>query len=239
MSVFDQLIKDTNSVLDKKDFFSFDYSDNYKKFVSDKQELIFKKEAQFELGGENLNSVAFSLFTEDDNLVNKDEIIVIGKDLNEIKKDSSFARIALVKTKGVYLRGEQASYFILETINLKRYNINLKGYMIRTSVLSNREQVRVNKEAIKNKMSFRDVGSMYIDEFKKNQYVEAMKMIFITDEDVDYIKLEDISTTSLKIFRALNHAISDLKMDCKRCEWRTLCSQVEGMKELHEKMIKK
>lgn len=239
MSVFDQLIKDTNSVLDKKDFFSFDYSDNYKKFVSDKQELIFKKEAQFELGGENLNSVAFSLFTEDDNLVNKDEIIVIGKDLNEIKKDSSFARIALVKTKGVYLRGEQASYFILETINLKRYNINLKGYMIRTSVLSNREQVRVNKEAIKNKMSFRDVGSMYIDEFKKNQYVEAVKMIFITDEDVDYIKLEDISTTSLKIFRALNHAISDLKMDCKRCEWRTLCSQVEGMKELHEKMIKK
>lgn len=239
MSVFDQLIKDTNSVLDKKDFVSFDYSDNYKKFVSDKQELIFKKEAQFELGGENLNSVAFSLFTEDDNLVNKDEIIVIGKDLNEIKKDSSFARIALVKTKGVYLRGEQASYFILETINLKRYNINLKGYMIRTSVLSNREQVRVNKEAIKNKMSFRDVGSMYIDEFKKNQYVEAVKMIFITDEDVDYIKLEDISTTSLKIFRALNHAISDLKMDCKRCEWQTLCSQVEGMKELHEKMIKK
>ncbi len=239
MSVFDQLIKDTNSVLDKKDFVSFDYSDNYKKFVSDKQELIFKKEAQFELGGENLNSVAFSLFTEDDNLVNKDEIIVIGKDLNEIKKDSSFARIALIKTKGVYLRGEQASYFILETINLKRYNINLKGYMIRTSVLSNREQVRVNKEAIKNKMSFRDVGSMYIDEFKKNQYVEAVKMIFITDEDVDYIKLEDISTTSLKIFRALNHAISDLKMDCKRCEWRTLCSQVEGMKELHEKMIKK
>lgn len=239
MSVFDQLIKDTNSVLDEKDFVSFDYSDNYKKFVSDKQELIFKKEAQFELGGENLNSVAFSLFTEDDNLVNKDEIIVIGKDLNEIKKDSSFARIALVKTKGVYLRGEQASYFILETINLKRYNINLKGYMIRTSVLSNREQVRVNKEAIKNKMSFRDVGSMYIDEFKKNQYVEAVKMIFITDEDVDYIKLEDISTTSLKIFRALNHAISDLKMDCKRCEWRTLCSQVEGMKELHEKMIKK
>ena len=239
MSVFDQLIKDTNSVLDKKDFVSFDYSDNYKKFVSDKQELIFKKEAQFELGGENLNSVAFSLFTEDDNLVNKDEIIVIGKDLNEIKKDSSFARIALVKTKGVYLRGEQASYFILETINLKRYNINLKGYMIRTSVLSNREQVRVNKEAIKNKLSFRDVGSMYIDEFKKNQYVEAVKMIFITDEDVDYIKLEDISTTSLKIFRALNHAISDLKMDCKRCEWRTLCSQVEGMKELHEKMIKK
>lgn len=239
MSVFDQLIKDTNSVLDKKVFVSFDYSDNYKKFVSDKQELIFKKEAQFELGGENLNSVAFSLFTEDDNLVNKDEIIVIGKDLNEIKKDSSFARIALVKTKGVYLRGEQASYFILETINLKRYNINLKGYMIRTSVLSNREQVRVNKEAIKNKMSFRDVGSMYIDEFKKNQYVEAVKMIFINDEDVDYIKLEDISTTSLKIFRALNHAISDLKMDCKRCEWRTLCSQVEGMKELHEKMIKK
>ena len=190
------------------------------------------------MGGENLNSVAYTLFTEDDELVGKDEIIVIGKDLSEIKKDSSFARIALVKTKGAYERGEQASYYILETINLRRYNINLKGYMIRTSVLSNREQVRVNKEAIKNKLSFQDVGSMYIDEFKKNKYVESVKMIFITDEDVDYLKLEDISTMSLKIFRALNHAISDLKMDCKRCEWQTLCSQIEGMKEFHEKMIK-
>ena len=238
MSVFDQLIKDTYGLLDKKDFVRFDYSDNYRKFVSDKQELIFKKESKYELGGENLNSVAYTLFTEDDELVGKDGIIVIGKDLSEIKKDSSFARIALVKTKGAYERGEQASYYILETINLRRYNINLKGYMIRTSVLSNREQVRVNKEAIKNKLSFQDVGSMYIDEFKKNKYVESVKMIFITDEDVDYLKLEDISTMSLKIFRALNHAISDLKMDCKRCEWQTLCSQIEGMKEFHEKMIK-
>lgn len=239
MNIFDQLIKDTYSLLDKKEFVSFNYSDNYKKFISDKQELIFKKEAVYELGGENLNSVAYTLFTEDDNLVDKDEIIVIGKDLSKIKKDSSFARIAIVKTKGAYLKGEQVSYFILENINLRRYNINLKGYMIRTSVLSNREQVRVNKEAIKNKLSFQDVGSMYIDEFKKIQYVEAVKMIFITDEDVDYLRLEGISTTSLEIFRALNHAISDLKMDCKRCEWQTLCSQIEGMKELHEKMIKK
>ena len=103
--------------MDKKDFVRFDYSDNYRKFVSDKQELIFKKESKYELGGENLNSVAYTLFTEDDELVGKDEIIVIGKDLSEIKKDSSFARIALVKTKGAYERGEQASYYILETIN--------------------------------------------------------------------------------------------------------------------------
>lgn len=239
MSVFDQLIKDTYSLLDKKEAKSFDYSDNYKKFISDRQEMIFKKGAQFELGGENLNSVAYTLFTEDDDLVDKDEIMVIGKDLSEIKKDSSFARIVLIKTKDACLRGEQAYYYTLENINLKRYNINLKGYMIRTSVLTNREQVRVNKEAIKNKMSFKDVGSMYIDEFKKNQYVEAVKIIFITEEDVDYIKLERISSTSLEIFRALNHAISDLKMDCKRCEWQALCNQIEGMKELHKQMIKK
>ncbi len=238
MSVFDKLINDTYNLLDNKEFTYYTYNSNYKKFLSEKQELIFKKETAYELGGENLNSAAFTLFTEDEKLVNKDEICIYGKDLNKLKKDSSFARIAIIKTKDAYLHGEQAAYSILETINLKRYDVNLKGYMIRTSVLSNREQVRVSKEAIKNNLSFVDVGSMYIDEFKKSKYVEAVKMIFITLDDIDYVNLENISTTSLKIFRALNHAIADLKMDCKHCEWQALCDQIEGMKELHKNMIK-
>ena len=78
---------------------------------------------------------------------------------------------------------------------------------------------------------------MYIDEYKQNKYVEAVKVIFIATNDCDYNKLDNISSTSSKVFRALNHAISDLKMDCKHCEWQKLCEQLDGMKELHKKII--
>lgn len=236
MSVFDSLIKDTYNIL-PKEYRKLKYDNKYKKFVIDKPELIFKDQTSFELGGENLNSIAYTLFTEDTNLVNDDEILLYGKDLNEIKEDTSFARIIIVRTKDAYLHGEQAAYSILETINLKRYDVNLKGYMIRTSVLSNREQVRVSKEALKKKLDFSQVGSMYIDEYKQNKYVEAVKVIFIATNDCDYNKLDNISSTSSKVFRALNHAISDLKMDCKHCEWQKLCEQLDGMKELHKKII--
>ena len=64
-------------------------------------------------------------------------------------------------------------------------------------------------------------------------------MIFITVLEVDYIKLDSIGSLSMDIFRALNHAIKDLQMDCKRCSWKVVCDQVEGMKEMYQKNDKR
>ena len=65
----------------------------------------------------------------------------------------------------------------------------------------------------------------------------SCKIIFVTLPDVDYITLDKIGNLSMDVFRALNHAITDLKMDCKHCSWKVVCDQVEGMKEMHQKMI--
>ena len=33
--------------------------------------------------------------------------------------------------------------------------------------------------------------------------------------------------------------LTDLKMDCKACEWKIVCDEVEGMKVLHQKQLGK
>ncbi len=238
MTIFDDLINKTNSLLTSESK-TFQPKNDFSNKTGSKSELILGKEAAFELGGENKYSAAYSLFTEDETIVNTDEIVICGKDIYKLNTDCSFARIAIIRTEGAFIHGEQAAYSILETINLKRYDVFPKGYMIRTSVLSNREQVKVSKKAVKEKLSFVDVGSMYINEFKKNKYVKAVKIIFVTNPEINYQKLEHISSLATELFRALNHAVTDLKMDCKHCEWKFLCDEVDGMKDLHNRLIKK
>lgn len=204
-----------------------------------RSELILGKETAFELGGGNFPSASCSMYTEDENLVPCDEIVVYGKDLKEIKSDCSFARLAIIRTDYIEAQGDQGAYGILENIGLKKYDVFPKGYMVRTSALSNREQVRVSKTAIKNGLSFADVGSMYISEFKKNPHVQAVKIIFVTLPDVDYKTLDHLGTLSTQVFRALNRVLADLKMDCKGCEWKLVCDEVEGIKLLHQEQINK
>lgn len=234
MNIFADLIKETNALLTSS-------SKSYhpipvEKIKQAKGELILNKEKAYELGAPGFSSCAYMLFTEDSNEVYEDEIIVYGPDLNEIKNDTSFARIAIILTKDVDAAGEQATYAILENINLKNYNINPLGYMVRTSVLSNREQVRISKKC---SQTFQSVGSLYINEFKKNKYVAAVKLIFVTAKNIDYLALEKQADLAIQVFRALNHAVNDLKMDCKHCDWKLLCDQVEGLKEAHQKILEK
>ncbi len=236
MDIFDDLIKKTYTLLPPTGRSYFPVSD-FSRHLGSRSELILGRETAYELGGGSCPCVSCNLYTEDSSLVKQDEILVYGKDLPDIKEDCAFARIALIRTDDVEKQGEQGAYAILENIGLNKYDVFPKGYMVRTSALSNREQVRVSKTAVKNRLTFADVGSMYIAQYKKNKHVQAVKMIFVTLPDVDYRKLDHIGNLSNQVFRALNHVLADLKMDCRGCEWKMVCDEVEGMKQLHEQML--
>ncbi len=236
MDIFDELIVKTNALLPDQGM-PFAPVTDVSKHRGQRSELILGRETAFELGGSNCPCVNGNFFTQDESLVPEDEIVVLGKDLHQLKKDSPFARFAFIRTGDIEQQGEQGAYAILENIGIRKYDVFPKGYMVRTSALSNREQIRVSKTALKNRLSFADVGTMYIEEYKKNKYVEAVKMVFVTLPDVDYIQLDRMATLSNQLFRALNKMVADLKMDCKACEWKIVCDEVEGMKQLHEKML--
>lgn len=235
MNIFDELIEKTEALLPCTGKICEDLPEP-SRFAGRRGELILGREQAYELGGSDLPCTSCTMFTQREDLVPCDQVVIYGRDLWELAKDAPFARIALIRTDDVEEKGEQGAYAILESIGLKKYDVFPKGYMVRTSALSNREQVRVAKTAVREKRSFADVGSLYISQYKTNRHVQAVKMIFVTLPDCDYRELDHMGTLSTKLFRALNHALADLKMDCRRCEWKIVCDEVEGMKELHRKL---
>ena len=235
MNLFNDLINNAMELLPLGSGKTTEYSNKNMAANNDKNQLILSSEAAFELGAFGLNSV--NMIGMSDNAINKDEVVVYGKDLQEIKKDVNFARITIIKTKNIDTEKEQKTYNALKAIELCKYSLSADGYMVRTSGISNREQVRVSKKAIKKGINFETVGNRFIEQYKTNKFVENVKIIFITLEDFDYEELENIAVIASKRLKALDHMRKDLLMDCKSCEWKVVCDEVEGMKEAHQKML--
>ena len=239
MKAFDDLILDTLDHLKSYKIKSFPYEENNLAPIGEQNELILQKETAYELGAGGHDSLSFLAVTEDKTLVNKDEVILVGKDINEINKDCSYARIVFLLVDDVEKNGPDAFYEILKNIEISKYNVVIKGYMVRASALTLREQVRVSKEALKSKLSFSEIGNSFINEFHKDKHVLGVKIIFITGDHGPYNDLEFIANKSNKRSEAYNHMLKDSVMNCAKCSWKPVCAEVDEMKEFHKKMAGK
>jgi len=236
MKIYDDIIRKTTEKLAVGEPRVYLYNPKNAAAEGKKNELILTREAAFELGEGSLQSVSYTAITENEELVSSDRILLIGKDLQELSKDSPFARITILLTDNIEENGDQGAYSIIKNIELKKYDVYPEGYMMRASALSNREQVRVSKKAIKDGLSFERVGNLFIRKYKENKHVRCVTVIFVTLPDAPFEDLERLAGSSVEITRALNHMFSDIKMDCHACDWKPVCDEVEGMKEMHEKM---
>ena len=77
-----------------------------------KNQLILGSEAAYELGALSCDSVSCLLLTEDEGQVPRDEIVLYGPDLPEIKEDCSFARITVLRTEDITKDGEQVKVWV-------------------------------------------------------------------------------------------------------------------------------
>ncbi|MFB0920448.1 MAG: carbon monoxide dehydrogenase [Oscillospiraceae bacterium] len=238
MKIYDELILRTMALLKAFEPREYSYDSKRSAAYGGKNELILAREAAFELGEGTLPSVSFTAITENEELVPEDRILLFGKDLSELTGSPPFARIVFLRTDNIEENGEQGAYAVIKNIELKKYNVSPSGYMMRASALSNREQVRVSKNALKAGLSFESVGNSFMREYKENKHVKAVTVIFITLPDAPYEELENLADSSVGITRALNHIFSDINMDCRACEWKPVCDEVEGMKEMHSNISK-
>ena len=87
MELFNSLIRETNALLDKGSPKAWDYSpdDTWKDIGS--SELVLQKDAAFELGASGRGSANYVLFTSSPELVNRDQVLLYGPDLKEIRGD--------------------------------------------------------------------------------------------------------------------------------------------------------
>ena len=221
MKFFDRLIQEAEELISsfpKKEFKAdVPWQD------AGQAQVIMRRDTEFELDG-----VGFNLVTS---ATVNDGIIVVGEDLDEIKGNRRFARIVLVQIDDV--DDEQKGYSLIKKIDYVKYHCFPDGYMIRSTSRSHKEAVRVSKKALKEGMRFLDIGSLFIKKYKEIPAVKGVKIIFVTETNVEYNEIEKLAEKNYSIAETLNHVMNNVVFDCMTCNLKAICDEVEGMKELH------
>ena len=232
MELYNSLIKESNSLLEKGRPRVWEYrpGDAWKDIGS--SELVLQKDAAYELGAMGKGSANYVLFTSNPELVDKDQILLYGADLGEIRGDVDFARIVLLRV-GLIDGDDEAVYRTLKDIEFAKYHVYPEGYMVRMSPESYREQVRVSKQALKKGVSFKNIGANYITAYKKDPNVLNATVIFVTAPGFDYGAMKKLAKKANDVTGTLTHILEGLPTDCSVCALKDICDEVEGMKELH------
>ena len=57
----------------------------------------------------------------------------------------------------------------------------------------------------------------------------------VTLPNAPYAALDSLADRTNVLVATLNHALADVSMNCRACEWKPVCDAVDGMKELHQR----
>ncbi len=232
MELYNSLIKETRELVDRLPAKVWDYDPAAVWPCNSSSELVLQKDAAFELGASGKGSANFVLFTSNEALGGRDQVVLCGRDLREIKGDCDFARLVLLRI-GVLEDEDEAVYRTLRDIEFAKYHVYPQGYMVRISPESYREQVRVSREAVRRGINFRALGMNYIRAYKQDPNVISATVIFLTDPAADYAALRAMAKKSADVTGTLTHIFEGLPTDCSVCALKDICDEVEGMKELH------
>ncbi len=203
---------------------------------TDHYEMILQREMAYELGADGRDAVSMTLVTTDPSYFDGDTVEVIGPDLQEIKKGTPYARIVLLKTGDIESDDEddtETAFRAIQSMDFIKYHVFPKGFMVRTSGMTNREQIRVSKKALKDGVDFEKIGNTFIKHYKENENVLSVRIIFITAADADYSALRDAAKKSSDITSSLSQILKGMPTECGSCGLKDICDEVEGLKELH------
>ena len=232
MKLYDSIIKDTEKILAEREGtrFPFDRSRIWKD--RGESELIMRRDAAFELGGQGQPSVNYTCVTTS-GLITEDEIYVYGPDLQEIRADVPFAKIVFLETEDLgETEDEEKAYRTIRNIEFVRYHVFPVGYMVRVSAQSNEEQVRVSRKVRDAGIRFAYVGGTYIRKYKALPEVKHVRIIFVTDGELAD-RLKPYAGKVDAITQTLTHILDGLPTDCGHCTMKPICDEVDGMRELH------
>lgn len=235
MNLYDEVINTWMTLTKKHSLKNFQVNLNDSWPDVGKNNFILPADMAYELGGskKNLFAIGATAITSDTNLISKDEILLLGKDLTEIKEDCIYARISICLVDDNEIGQGEVLFGTVKAIDYTRYHVSPEGFMMRVSAFQKREGARVSKDAIKNKISFENIGNALIKSFHKNPKIKAVKVIFINDDCFNFKELEDSVKKCELITKAIDHISESSLMDCNTCGLQKVCEEVEGMRELH------
>ena len=234
MELYNELIRETASLLPET-VRRWDYDPAAAWEDTGSSELVLLRDTGYELGGSGKDAVQYTCVTTSQELVERDEILLWGPDLKELRADAPYARIALLWVGDIESDDgdDTAAYHAIKDMEFVKYHVFPRGYMLRVSTESHREQIRVSKQALKKGIDFRQVGCDFIRRYRENPNVLAVKLVFVTAPQAPYATLTALAKRTSDITRALCGILDGMPMDCTACHLKPICDEVEGMRELH------
>lgn len=235
MNVYDDLIKETFDILSRQNFKELNIR-KYKWNMLTANEFLMSKEVSFELGDRFKDSIVYNAQTSDKTLICEDKIFLLGDDIQNIRSDTNFSRVTLFNIDDI--SDPNKAYIGVRKLNYERYKIIPEGYMILSSSFENKENVRVSKKAVKNGFTFETLGNIYIERYKKLEGVNNVQVYFIVG---DYDFINDLIAVSKKVnevTEAFDHILKNAVLDCEVCPLKSICEDVEALRELHFSMNK-
>ncbi len=229
MEIYDKLIDEIFDLAGDCRSYCFDRSKVCE--MTDAGTLILSKETAFEYGAQPLPAINSVLFTDSENIT--DKVMLIGSDIGEADADLPYARIAVISLDKSEMPDDDSLYKRLKDIEFVKYHVHPAGCLLRQSPESRREQLRIGKAAVRNGLSFENIGCGFIEEYKKDPLVKAVTVIFITEKNFDYKKLCTLSSRAYDITESLNKILEGLEISCDTCELKPICDEVEGLRKLH------
>jgi len=237
MIVYDTLIEETLQVLKNYDFKELPVNQSVSWKCLKNNEFLLGKEVAFELGDRINPCTVYNCITSNKKLINDDKIILLGKDLQQINKNTNFSRVTFLNVDE--MEDADKAYKKIKRIEFERFNVIPQGYMVSTSSVENKENIRVSKKAIKNGLDFTTIGNIFINKYKTIEGVNNAWMIFIVGE-YDFIpELVKISRKVDDITNAFEHIMKNIILDCAVCPLRSICDDVEALRQLHFNINKK
>ena len=236
MELYDEIIRNTREYLSAYTPRCYPYDEKKCWEETASGEMIMLRDAAFELGGGNCESVNYTCVTSVLDEAGKNEVLLYGPELSELKGDVSFARIVfLTADPSVWERlDEEAAYRFIRDLEYVRYHVYPRGYMVRTSAKSSREQARVSREAVKAGISFEKLGAVYIRKYLENPRIRTVQVLFLTGLD-SLVPFQREAKQADAVTEALNHILKGMPMNCGTCDLKVICKEVEGMRALHQK----
>ncbi len=230
MNVYDNLIKETLSILQKQNFTQLEVKPCEWNMLK-ANEFLMGKEVRFELGDRFKDSVVYHVPTSDKALIGEDKIFLLGQDLQNIKADTNFSRVTLFNIDDI--PDPNKAYIGVRKLNYERYKVIPEGYMVLSSSFENKENVRVSKKAIKKGLTFEVLGNLYIQHYKQLEGVNNVQVYFIVG-DHDFVKdLMNVSSKVNEVTNAFDHILKNVILDCDVCPLKTICEDIEALRELH------